>query len=50
MLGCKIVVFTGLLEHFRTDAVATIIGHEVYPLYTCLYCQSQIVVYDAGFS
>ncbi|XP_044468976.1 uncharacterized protein LOC123198348 [Mangifera indica] len=28
--GGKIVVFTGLLEHFRTDAeVATIIGHEV---------------------
>lgn len=28
--GGKIVVFTGLLEHFRSDAeVATIIGHEV---------------------
>ncbi|PIA49832.1 hypothetical protein AQUCO_01300521v1 [Aquilegia coerulea] len=28
--GGKIVVFTGLLQHFRTDAeVATIIGHEV---------------------
>lgn len=28
--GGKIVVFTGLLEHFRTDAeIATIIGHEV---------------------
>lgn len=29
--GGKIVVFTGLLEHFRSDAeVATIIGHEVH--------------------
>lgn len=29
--GGKIVVFTGLLEHFRTDAeIATIIGHEVH--------------------
>lgn len=29
--GGKIVVFTGLLEHFRTDPeIATIIGHEVY--------------------
>lgn len=29
--GGKIVVFTGLLEHFRADAeIATIIGHEVY--------------------
>ncbi|XP_028768523.1 uncharacterized protein LOC114726126 [Neltuma alba] len=28
--GGKIVVFTGLLEHFRSDAeVATILGHEV---------------------
>lgn len=28
--GGKIVVFTGLLEHFKTDAeIATIIGHEV---------------------
>ncbi|KAB1222833.1 Mitochondrial metalloendopeptidase OMA1 [Morella rubra] len=28
--GGKIVVFTGLLEHFRTDAeIATILGHEV---------------------
>ncbi|KAK9286755.1 hypothetical protein L1049_015159 [Liquidambar formosana] len=28
--GGKIVVFTGLLEHFRADAeIATIIGHEV---------------------
>ncbi|KDP22368.1 hypothetical protein JCGZ_26199 [Jatropha curcas] len=28
--GGKIVVFTGLLEHFRTDAeIATVIGHEV---------------------
>ncbi|CAI9300162.1 unnamed protein product [Lactuca saligna] len=28
--GGKIVVFTGLLEHFRTDEeIATIIGHEV---------------------
>lgn len=28
--GGKIVVFTGLLKHFRTDAeIATIIGHEV---------------------
>ncbi|XP_052206782.1 uncharacterized protein LOC127811109 [Diospyros lotus] len=28
--GGKIVVFTGLLQHFRTDAeIATIIGHEV---------------------
>lgn len=28
--GGKIVVFTGLLEHFRTDAeIATIIGHEI---------------------
>lgn len=28
--GGKIVVFTGLLEHFRSDAeIATIIGHEV---------------------
>ncbi|XP_048127080.1 mitochondrial metalloendopeptidase OMA1 isoform X2 [Rhodamnia argentea] len=28
--GGKIVVFTGLFEHFRTDAeIATIIGHEV---------------------
>ncbi|KAK8561041.1 hypothetical protein V6N13_026471 [Hibiscus sabdariffa] len=28
--GGKIVVFTGLLEHFRTDSeIATIIGHEV---------------------
>ncbi|XP_058205530.1 mitochondrial metalloendopeptidase OMA1 [Rhododendron vialii] len=28
--GGKIVVFTGLLEHFRTDPeIATIIGHEV---------------------
>jgi len=33
--GGKIVVFTGLLEHFRSDAeIATIIGHEV--LYLCL--------------
>lgn len=31
----KIVVFTGLLEHFKSDAeIATIIGHEV--LYLCL--------------
>lgn len=30
MPGGKIVVSTGLLEHFRTDAeIATIIGHEV---------------------
>ncbi|GAU37146.1 hypothetical protein TSUD_293030 [Trifolium subterraneum] len=29
--GGKIVVFTGLLEHFRSDAeIATIIGHEVF--------------------
>lgn len=29
--GGKIVVFTGLLEHFKADAeIATIIGHEVY--------------------
>ncbi|XP_072952844.1 mitochondrial metalloendopeptidase OMA1-like [Typha angustifolia] len=28
--GGKIVVFTGLLDHFRTDAeIATVIGHEV---------------------
>ncbi|KAL3521466.1 hypothetical protein ACH5RR_019615 [Cinchona calisaya] len=28
--GGKIVVFTGLLEHFRTDSeIATILGHEV---------------------
>ncbi|XP_022922484.1 uncharacterized protein LOC111430479 isoform X1 [Cucurbita moschata] len=28
--GGKIVVFTGLLEHFRSDAeIATIIGHEI---------------------
>ncbi|MFS7919811.1 putative peptidase M48 [Helianthus anomalus] len=28
--GGKIVVFIGLLEHFRTDEeIATIIGHEV---------------------
>lgn len=28
--GGKIVVFTGLLQHFRTDAeIATVIGHEV---------------------
>lgn len=33
MPGGKIVVFTGLLEHFRSDAeIATILGHEV-----CLY-------------
>ena len=33
--GGKIVVFTGLLEHFKSDAeIATIIGHEV--LYLCL--------------
>lgn len=32
--GGKIVVFTGLLEHFKTDAkIATIIGHEVYSIY-----------------
>ncbi|ESQ43372.1 hypothetical protein EUTSA_v10013554mg [Eutrema salsugineum] len=30
MPGGKIVVFTGLLEHFKSDAeVATVIGHEV---------------------
>ncbi|GAA0156329.1 metalloprotease [Lithospermum erythrorhizon] len=30
MPGGKIVVFTGLLEHFKSDAeIATIIGHEV---------------------
>lgn len=29
--GGKIVVFTGLLEHFKSDSeIATIIGHEVY--------------------
>lgn len=29
--GGKIVVFTGLLEHFKTnEEIATIIGHEVY--------------------
>lgn len=29
--GGKIVVFTGLLDHFKTDEeIATIIGHEVY--------------------
>lgn len=28
--GGKIVVFTGLLEHFRTDAeIATVLGHEI---------------------
>ncbi|XP_020586122.1 uncharacterized protein LOC110028562 [Phalaenopsis equestris] len=28
--GGKIIVFTGLLDHFRTDAeIATVIGHEV---------------------
>ncbi|KAL4391161.1 hypothetical protein AHAS_Ahas03G0217400 [Arachis hypogaea] len=28
--GGKIVVYTGLLEHFKSDAeIATIIGHEV---------------------
>lgn len=31
--GGKIVVFTGLLEHFKTDAeIATILGHEVFAL------------------
>lgn len=31
--GGKIVVFTGLLEHFRSDAeVATVLGHEVHSL------------------
>jgi metalloendopeptidase OMA1, mitochondrial len=30
--GGKIVVFTGLLDHFRTDEeIATVLGHEVYP-------------------
>lgn len=29
--GGKIIVFTGLLDHFRTDAeIATVIGHEVF--------------------
>jgi len=29
--GGKIVVFTGLLKHFRTDPeIATVLGHEVY--------------------
>ena len=33
--GGKIVVFTGLFDHFKRDAeIATIIGHEV--LYLCL--------------
>ena len=33
--GGKIVVFTGLLQHFRTDAeLATIIGHEVYTYFS----------------
>jgi len=33
--GGKIVVFSGLFEHFKSDAeIATIIGHEV--LYLCL--------------
>jgi hypothetical protein len=41
LLDCSII-----LELMQ---IATIIGHEVYPLYTCLYCQSQIVVYNAGF-
>lgn len=28
--GGKIVVFTGLLDHFRSDAeIATVLGHEV---------------------
>lgn len=30
LAGGKIVVFTGLLDHFRSDAeIATVIGHEV---------------------
>lgn len=41
--GGKIVVFTGLLKHFRTDAeIATIIGHEVcvcvYKYWFCHLC------------
>lgn len=37
--GGKIVVFTGLLEHFRTDPeIATIIGHDV----VCL-CEQLVV-------
>jgi predicted Zn-dependent protease len=43
--GGKIVVFTGLLEHFRTDAeIATIIGHEVY-LFCTRFWYFRIVVY-----
>ncbi|RHN52634.1 putative peptidase M48 [Medicago truncatula] len=38
--GGKIVVFTGLLEHFSSDAeIATFLGHEVFvsfALYVCL--------------
>lgn len=36
--GGKIVVFTGLLQHFKEDAeIATIIGHEVVLIYTFFF-------------
>jgi len=39
--GGKIVVFTGLLKHFKTDAeIATVIGHEVYIMMATLLQQS----------
>ncbi|KAM1371679.1 hypothetical protein COP2_043059 [Malus domestica] len=42
--GGKIVVFTGLLKHFRSDAkIATIIGHEVGRFH-CLVLFSSLVL------
>lgn len=43
--GGKIVVFTGLLEHFKTDAeIATILGHEVC-VCVCIYVHMYIRMY-----
>lgn len=45
--GGKIVVFSGLLEHFRSDAeIATIIGHEVYILLMTLSCHFFYWIWD----
>lgn len=43
--GGKIVVFTGLLDHFKTDAeIATIIGHEVGLHNASVLCSFIIVI------
>ena len=46
--GGKIVVFTGLLEHFRNvEEIATIIGHEVNLFFTAFPMSIMVYPYLA---